>query len=1026
MNKKIFSFFMILILGISIPFNCINMIAHANPGISYTEAGTEYDLSNAIHISSVKDLKNISEKCISDTWSRNKVFVLEANLDLSDSEFTSIPTFGGIFLGQGHTISGLSFSGGSNNTGLFRYVQESGEIYHLSISGTASAEGTHQGLSLLVGCNYGLISGCNTSGNITGEDQVGSIAGVNEISGVIMSCMSSGVVYGRHLVGGIAGENKGSILNSSNHCFVNTTASDGNVDLTNLELNDTVTTILTTENASSVTDVGGIAGCNSGIIRACTNSGSIGHPHVGYNVGGIAGSQVGYIEGCINYGLLNGRKDVGGIVGQMEPSSEMEYAEDTLKKLNTEFDKLHDLLTQLDRDASGASTALTNQINKLLASVRNAQSATDAMMTNVGDYFSDFSKLTDLTTLSSPKPISLSEIASSLATPSVSPSESPSVTPTATPTGAPTEAPTEAPIETHAETPIDAPDATPTATPAETPSDPFRAGWAEGWPSPSIDVSGNNYHIDWEKAEKEVNQAQQNVYNDASKLLSDTQRIAQSQAAILSSRIYSAQGSLSGSVSSIISDMEALNSMANNENQIILNDIQAIVDELNVITDLITDPDTTDPDDIITDVSDNDQPADTSGKVMNCTNNGKINGDLNVGGIAGSLSRENDIDPEDDFNLDSKSTNIRYKERIVIRQCENRGDVEGKRDCIGGIAGGMSLGSIIDCISGGTISSEGNMVGGIVGSSSSNVRSSSAKCTLKGANKIGGIAGFGTNISDCYSMIQIHGGENYLGSIAGDIDADAEISNNYFVEGCPSGIDGITREGMAEALSYEQFMESPDLPDVFQNLSLTFVADNKTVSVVTIQYGDTFDPDSLPDIPAKEGYAAEWSDFDQSAITFDQTIEAIYTEYISTLESSQTKGKRPVVLLEGAFHPEDHFTLSPINAYPDAAVTKSECWKLSLNSSSTGPFTVRYLIPEGMEDSQIEIFKNNNWYPVDIEIDGSYYIFTVEDANIVFCCVARPDTPIIGPIIVLVICVALLAVLIVITLRLKKRRGQRK
>ena len=372
------------------------MIAHANPGISYTEAGTEYDLSNAIHISSVKDLKNISEKCISDTWSRNKVFVLEANLDLSDSEFTSIPTFGGIFLGQGHTISGLSFSGGSNNPGLFRYVQESGEIYHLSISGTASAEGTHQGLSLLVGCNDGLISGCNTSGNITGEDQVGSIAGVNEISGVIMSCMSSGVVYGRHLVGGIAGENKGSILNSSNHCFVNTTASDGNVDLTNLELNDTVTTILTTENASSVTDVGGIAGCNSGIIRACTNSGSIGHPHVGYNVGGIAGSQVGYIEGCINYGLLNGRKDVGGIVGQMEPSSEMEYAEDTLKKLNTEFDKLHDLLTQLDRDASGASTALTNQINKLLASVRNAQSATDAMMTNVGDYFSDFSKLIPL------------------------------------------------------------------------------------------------------------------------------------------------------------------------------------------------------------------------------------------------------------------------------------------------------------------------------------------------------------------------------------------------------------------------------------------------------------------------------------------------------------------------------------------------------------------------------------------------------------------------------------------------------
>ena len=54
---------MVLTLGISIPFYRMNIIAKAEQNISYTEAGTEYDLSKAIHIYSAKDLENISKKC---------------------------------------------------------------------------------------------------------------------------------------------------------------------------------------------------------------------------------------------------------------------------------------------------------------------------------------------------------------------------------------------------------------------------------------------------------------------------------------------------------------------------------------------------------------------------------------------------------------------------------------------------------------------------------------------------------------------------------------------------------------------------------------------------------------------------------------------------------------------------------------------------------------------------------------------------------------------------------------------------
>lgn len=1093
--KKITAAALLIILILSDPMNSLY--------VSAVTKSDEYDTSNAIHISTVEDFLSFAKNCALDTWSQNKIFILDRDIDLSESDFESVPTFGGIFFGQGHVIRGLSLTGGSNHTGLFRYVQESGEIYQLSVSGTASAQGGHSGLSLLCGCNSGLLSGCTTSGNVTGKDQVGSMVGINELTGVITDCVSNGSVYGCHLVGGIAGSNKGSILNCYNHCFINTTASDNNLDLSNLDINAALDDFLTTENAASVTDIGGIAGASSGVIRACTNDGSIGYQHVGYNIGGITGSQTGYIEGCINYGVLNGRKDVGGIAGQMEPSSELEFSEDILAQLNTELDKLHQLLTQLDNDASASSSSLTGQIDQLLTSVEGAQNAVEEILDNASGYFNDVSGLTDLTRLPSPRPVSLDFLDNlASASPSFTPSVEPTTEPTATPDSTPAATPTATPDSTPTATPIakpgetgegndrsddktnegdssgdgetndlqgqlsmpvyaeqgkfvpetlsanapvsigallmepdtnDVPEpapvaatATPTDAPPATPSATHAFEWPSAWPT----ISGNNIpDIDREQVENYINETQEHVYEDANETLEALQGSLRNQASIISSRISASRNSLSSSFSAIISDMRLLNSMLDDENQILLDDFQAIIDELNVIADLLTDPDASNsnvsgPNDIFTDVSDLDQLTDTTGKVMNCINNGIINGDLNVGGIAGSLSRENDLDPEDDLDLDKNdpTLNFRFKERIVIRQCKNTGKVIGKKDCIGGIAGEMTLGSIMDCISSGSVTSEGSMIGGIAGYSASTIRQSSAKCTLSGNNQVGGITGYGTNILGCYSMVQIREGEYYLGSIAGKISSDAVISNNYFVEGCPAGIDGISYEEQAQPLSYEIFMASPDLPDIFHNIYLTFVADEKTVAVVTLGYGDTFDPASLPLIPSKEGYIGNWEEFDQTSITFDQTIEAIYTEYITTLESSQTFGERPIVLVEGIFGPEDDFTLSSIDAYPEDSLTKAECFKITMTGTSTGPYTIRYLIPSEMEHPQIELYENGSFKKIDTEIDGSYYVFTTDQSSIVFSCIDRPSSSTTGMIIVLSIGVAAVIILLTI-LFIRKKRG---
>lgn len=1051
-------------------------------------AVTESDTADAIHIKTAEDFLSFAKNCSNDIWSHDKTFVLDNDIDLSGSDFMPVPSFGGIFLGQGHIIKGYSLTGGSNNMGLFRYIQESGEIYHLSVSAIASAESGHTGLGLIAGSNSGLISGCSTSGNITGKDQVGSMVGTNELTGVITDCISSGIVYGSHLTGGIAGENKGTILNSTNHCFINTTPSENNFDLSSFNVDAAITDFLTTENASSVTDIGGIAGSNSGVIQACTNDSSIGYQHVGYNIGGIAGSQTGYIEGCINYGLLNGRKDVGGIAGQMEPSSELEYSEDTLAKLNTELNKLHDLLTQLDRDASASSSALTGQIDQLLNSVEGAQNAVNGILDNASGYFNDFSNLTDLTTLPSPKPVSLEfldDLASAVPTFTPSPEQTPTAAPSATPTATPSTTPDHTGGNSGSSNTSGGGDGSISGSNDETDSQRISHGigamslyteqgdftleprsaappvftkmilrepgtgdssgtgddsnpgsgsdagsgtdipWPSGLPTPSnLPSFSPNHNIDREQIEKDLNKAQQNIYEDASNTIKDFQEGVQSQASIISSRITSSRNSLSSSFSAIIDDMRLLNSMLDGENQILLKDLQAVVDELNVIGNLLTAPDTPDADDILTDVSDEDKVTDTAGKVMNCVNNGTINGDLNIGGIAGSLSRENNLDPENDLNFsENDMTSFRFKERIVIRQCQNKGNILGKKDCIGGIAGEMRLGSIIQCISSGTISGEGAMVGGIAGRSDSTIRSSSAKCTLEGKNQVGGIAGYGTTISDCYSMVQLHNGEYYLGSIAGKADVNGEIRSNYFVEGSPAGIDGISYEGKAQPLSYEEFMASPNLPDIFNAIYLTFVADDKTVSVVSLPYGNTFQPKDLPKVPEKEGYVGVWSDFDQNTVTFDQTIEAVYTEYITTLESSQTVEDRPVVLVEGTFGPEDSFTLSEINAYPEDSITNAQCLKIHISGISTGPYTIRYLIPAGMKHPQLEVYEDGAFHKIDAITDGSYYVFTQEKSEFTFSCTERPGKAIFGTGLIILVGSGLLILLILAMAHTKKKGG---
>ena len=307
--------------------------------------------ADTIYLRTAEDLAGFSRNCTLDSWSQGKTVYLEADIDLTGVDFAPIPTFGGTFEGQGHTISGLSITGSGNVRGLFRYIQPPGSVRDLHVSGSISPADRKNVLGGLAGKNQGTITMCSFSGTVSGLDSIGGIAGINEAQGEIINCAFSGSVTGEHYVGGIAGQNYGSIIQCENSGSINTTEVDTELDLDALNREQ----LNAAENVPVCTDIGGIAGFSSGILQSCVNTGAVGYAHVGYNIGGIAGRQSGYLNGCTNSGMILGRKDVGGIAGQLVPEVRLLYNEGQVGDLLDELDVLRELIDQTGDDIRGTS-----------------------------------------------------------------------------------------------------------------------------------------------------------------------------------------------------------------------------------------------------------------------------------------------------------------------------------------------------------------------------------------------------------------------------------------------------------------------------------------------------------------------------------------------------------------------------------------------------------------------------------------------------------------------------------------------
>ncbi len=993
------------------------------------------DGENTVYISDTDDLTVLAERCSYDAWSKDKTVILQRDVDLGGVDFRPIPSFGGVFDGGGHTISGLSVNSGVSPAGLFGIITESGVVRDLNVEGSVAPSGSGDAVGGVVGINRGTIEDCAFTGTVEGEKNTGGIAGVNEASGVIRRSSTGGGVFGKNMTGGVVGVNHGAVTGCANRAYVNTNTLDPSLSLDKLDLNLTnaLNTLTSPDTYNATVDSGGVAGFSDGSILSCHNYGSVGYQHIGYNVGGVAGRSSGHIAACTNAAHIYGRREVGGIVGMAEPHVTINLTDSSLATVRQKLNTLSSTVDKTVNDAGGASGTLSARLTAVNGSITatetSARQLTDKISETYDDTISEINRgsaildnTVDLLDETTNDFIAVSETATEAledlgrVTDAVNDGSGGSVFGEL----GDAEADTRSAVEQLKSSAQSMRDGTKSLRAALLTIPPDIEG-----ASKSIKQIVDAYN-GAKSARDKLNSATAHLSNsaastkDASDELQDAMDSLETASQQLSKTLVSAETLISylgaqenlsfktpdaksesdalyDALRAVSDNLAALNRESKASSDVVLEDVRLINRQftalMNTLLDTTEDALGYSPTAVVEDTSDEDIDAVIAGKVLLCSNGGAVSGDIDVGGVAGSMLIYNALDPEHDTDNMSDMLHRRYELKCVLQSCNNTGDVSAKRENAGSVCGSATLGVVRGCVGCGSVTSEGgSYVGGIAGYGDSILRRCWAKCSLSGAQYVGGVVGgtraegTGLRVEDCRSLVEITDSTQYSGAISGG--TQGTFTGNRFVSSTLSGIDRVSYAGKAEPTDYGALIAESDAPAALRSFTLRFLADDKTVKTVPFQYGDSFDKSIFPEVPAVEGKFARWDRDTLTDLRFDTTVNAVYTSRLTALGSGFTRSaSRPALFVEGAFDDTAAFSAEPAIFDFDAGnegawhVLRSwrrtilEQWQLTLPDGET--HKVRYLPPEGVSGGLALYLRNADgiWTAAAHDTMGSYLTF---------------------------------------------------
>ena len=305
MKKRMLSLLLVLVMLLGL----LPTAALAAPASGSGTAEDPYLIATAQDLVDFRDEVNGSAKKSTSTLCAK----LTANIDLGNEAWTPIGkmtntysdyvAFGGVFDGDGHTISGLKIDNSAQYQALFGYVK-GGTIQNLTVAGsvtTSSSSGYAAGIVA-----YGspvTLENCTNLATVDAS-QKGYAAGIVASAGAgstITGCTNEGKISGAgDYVGGILATGTGTTVIS--RCI-----NSGEI-------------ISTGKPGSYNYSVGGIAGSlSSSTVELCGNTGTV--TSTLKRTAGIVGSFGGTMTKCFNSGSITGIYASGGIVGSISAAN---------------------------------------------------------------------------------------------------------------------------------------------------------------------------------------------------------------------------------------------------------------------------------------------------------------------------------------------------------------------------------------------------------------------------------------------------------------------------------------------------------------------------------------------------------------------------------------------------------------------------------------------------------------------------------------------------------------------------------
>lgn len=1017
-------------------------------GLFCLPLGMAEELPETVYISTAQDFLAFAEHCRLDSWSVGRTVVLQEDISLLGTGFSGIASFSGTFLGNRHTISNLNLTHGEGAVGLFRYLEASGRVENLTVTGLVKSGNSADTLGGIAGVNAGVISGCTFSGTLKAMGTAGGIAGLNGETGKIELCVNTGTVTSENQVGGIVGRSFGLIADCYNQGEVNSDSSW--VD--NMQEDESASLL---SGLTGGRDIGGIAGRSSGAVVSCHNTGVVGYRMSGQNVGGIVGSMSGSLTDCTNDGLVRGSQSVGGIAGHLEPELALEKAED----IRREVERLHDILDRTVRDLDALTDDLHADVDGLLTTTGAISDTTKALADELVEVING--NLEAVNGLSDRAayvirhlPGVLDGVDSALTGLRAANGdlndilndfdllEQIEADPEDREAFAAARAQLEAAqtglnasleqaealaqelrqllkqgdfcLDTLARLVKDITALKKALSDAETAAQQMaQAGlslarvlqpYLEQLPGEVGDhLDALSCHVD------DSLSGLQSTVRDAAGILRYLGALDTLKAVQLSEEFTQNGDVLSARIQGLVGNLRQLSDHLDIRSDALERDLRDVNDQLNKILGMILDrldqlEERAEGLTLWEDCSVREPERVSASRMGGARNSGRVEGGTAVGGIVGS------VQPEARELLDEKpAITQKYQAYAVVEQCESIGFLTVKGSNGGGIAGSLETGLIRDCFASGGISGvNADYLGGILGSGGGTVEGCSSLAQLRGHRYLGGIAGTAGAIRNCLSMASIPEYDSRVGAIAGALPSEGEdetaargnlnerLSGNRFVSSALGGVDGISYQDAAQPVSYESLLASGSLPSAFTHLEVVFVdEDGQVLRRTELPYGADLTSLEYPQLALADNSYADWEQPATATMEGSIILRAGAAANVTILSSREKLLGKALALAEGVFTQEAALTAADSGEAPPAGLPENasaHVRTLTLeNTGLSGSSALRVrLLQEDSGTATVFALRDGVWEELPSETVGQYLQVEMTGAEQTFCIVTQP------------------------------------